>query len=376
MRIGIDARLWNETGVGRYTRNLIKNLLEIDKQNEYVLFVLSSDADSIQKQIASVLPKGKWQIVAADIRWHSVAEQREFPKILTYANLDLMHFPYFSVPVLYTKPFIVTIHDLILHHYSTGEASTLPFPIYKLKHNMYKHVVASAARKAKKIFTVSEATKKEIVEHLNVPADKVVVTYEGIALAKGKGQRAKRFGEKFFLHVGNVYPHKNANRLVEAFEVFSKTHPDVSLVFAGREDYFMKKLQAHVESLRIKNVEFLGEVTDDTLQNLYEEAIALVSPSLMEGFGLPAVEALAQKCLVLVSDIPSYREVVGEAGIYFNPKHISDIAEKLMNTYSMSHDDKARRIAAGIAKVKKYSWEKMAHQTVAVYESCFSLRQS
>src|SRR5688500_13416898 len=97
MKIGIDCRLWNETGVGRYIRNLVGQLQEIDKKNEYVLFMLPKDVANSKWKMEN----GKWKIVLADIRWHSVEEQVKFPKILEKENLDLMHFPYFSVPIRY-----------------------------------------------------------------------------------------------------------------------------------------------------------------------------------------------------------------------------------------------------------------------------------
>src|SRR4051812_22356097 len=120
MKIGIDARLWNETGVGRYIRNLVKELQLIDKKNEYILFVRKADFDKVSSQIVN----SKFLVKVADIRWHTIEEQIKLPRILNNENLDLMHFPYFSVPIRYKKTFVITIHDLILNHFSTGKAST------------------------------------------------------------------------------------------------------------------------------------------------------------------------------------------------------------------------------------------------------------
>ncbi len=176
MRIGIDARLWNESGVGRYTRNLVLQLQEIDKENEYVLFVLDKDKEEILKQVQN----DKFSLAKADIHWHTIEEQLKFPQILDEENLDLVHFPYFSVPIFYNRPFVVTIHDLILHHFPTGQASTLPFPFYWVKLFGYRFVIFMTAKKSRKILTVSNATKQEIVDHLGVSSEKIVVTYEGI----------------------------------------------------------------------------------------------------------------------------------------------------------------------------------------------------
>src|SRR5258708_5042379 len=120
MRVGIDARLWNETGIGRYIRNLVKYLQVVDQQNEYILFVRARDYENIKYQISNI----KWKITIADVHWHTFEEQVKLLWILYKEKLDLMHFPYFSVPVFYTGKFIVTIHDLILYHYPTGKAST------------------------------------------------------------------------------------------------------------------------------------------------------------------------------------------------------------------------------------------------------------
>ena len=145
MRIGIDARFWNESGVGRYVRNLINNLSEIDLVNEYVLFVSPKFDNKIIKT------KKNWKIITTNIRWHSLNEQLKFPNLLNKENLDLMHFPYFSVPIFYNRPFIVTIHDLILHHFATGEATTRSQLLYFLKLQAYKFVIKASSQKAKKI---------------------------------------------------------------------------------------------------------------------------------------------------------------------------------------------------------------------------------
>src|ERR1035437_588767 len=151
MKIGIDARLWNQTGVGRYIRNLVKNLQEIDLKNNYVLFVKPADFENVKSQITNP----KWKIIKSDINWHTVSEQVKFVLVLNKEKLDLVHFPYFSVPILYNKPFVVTIHDLIINHFSTGKASTLAYPLYLAKRAAYKFVIKRAAEKAKKIITPS-----------------------------------------------------------------------------------------------------------------------------------------------------------------------------------------------------------------------------
>lgn len=393
MKIGIDCRLWNESGVGRYIRNLVLNLQKIHNKNEYVLFVLNKDRHEILNQ---ALPDQNdiFRIVKADIWWHTVEEQLKFPQIINKENLDLMHFPYVSVPIFYNKPFIVTIHDLILYHYPTGEASTLPLPFYKLKLLGYKFVISKAAQKAKKILTVSQATKEEIIDHLGVDSDKVVVIYEGAsneitnpksqtpnkssvfakASANKQNPKYKILNTKYFLYVGNAYPHKNLDRLIDVFNILISQYLNISLVLVGKEDYFYKRLKEKVGRMGLKDsVIFYGEATDEELQGLYRNALALIMPSFMEGFGLPALEAMANKCLVLASDIPSLREVCGNSALYFNPGSIRSF-EKVLGSVKLNDlNHFTQNIEEGFKRARMFSWKKMARETHEIYESCVSL---
>ncbi len=371
MRIGIDCRLWNETGVGRYTRNLVGELDKIDNHNQYVLFVLSRDAENLKSQISN-LKNGKWKLVVADIRWHSVTEQLEFPGVLEKENLDLVHFPYFSVPIFYNRPFVVTIHDLILHDFPTGQASTMPYPFYWLKHFGYKAVISSAAKRAFEVIAVSEATKKDIVDHLHVQESKVAVTYEGVdagIVGKNKNNHSLVKSD-YFLFVGNAYPHKNLDRLFSAFRQIRVKNPAISLVLVGREDYFYRRLRKQPRD----GVLFLTASSDKELQNLYRNAKALIMPSLMEGFGLPPLEAMSNDCVVLASDIPSFREICNNAAIYFDPYDSNSIASVMQSVLASKNKkqlDELKEI--GKKHASTFSWEKMAKETLAVYESCLSV---
>ena len=261
MKIGIDCRLWHESGVGRYTRNLVQWLSILDTKNQYVLFALNKDVSSIKYQVLSSKHRN-FQVVTADIRWHTLSEQIKFPSILNKENLDLVHFPYFSIPAFYSKPFIVTIHDLIINHFNTGKASTLPSPVYFLKRFGYEFALKKAVNNSRRIITVSNATKSEIVDHYKAREDKIIVTYEGVDKEILKAQNKELDVDKpYFLYVGNAYPHKNLERLLETFRLFC--HPeastkgsheilrsvqnDIGLVLVGKEDYFYKKIKEDVK---------------------------------------------------------------------------------------------------------------------------------
>ncbi len=173
MKIGIDARLVNETGVGRYVRNLIAELGKIDDKNSYVVFLRKSAFDSF------ALPNARWTKRLADIPWHSVTEQLFMPAIFNSEHLDLLHVPYFNVPLFYFGKCIVTIHDLTILHFDTGKATTLSYVFYKIRRLGYYISLLKAIFWSEKIIAVSESTKKEILDHFDVLSEQIEVIYEG-----------------------------------------------------------------------------------------------------------------------------------------------------------------------------------------------------
>ncbi len=368
-RIGIDARLWNETGVGRYIRNLVDGLSVVDKKNHYYLYVKKREFEEIQ------LPNINFHKRLADIHWHSIREQVLLPKIFLRDQLDLMHFPYFSYPLFYHKPFVLTIHDLILNHFPTGKASTLPGWLYQIKYMSYQFLLQNGAQKAKKIITVSQATKKEIIEHLGVSSDKVVVTYEGVDVhfSSRNHNGISQGSKKYFLYVGNAYPHKNVQVLLKAFSRYYKKNRFIQLVLVGKKDFFYNRVLQECKKLNLSDaVVFYTDVTDEMLTYLYQHAIALILPSFMEGFGLPALEAMSQKCLVIASAIPAFQEICQNAALYFDPHNELELEQTLIEA-TMQRDKMLPIITKGIERVKQFSWEKTAAETVTIYESSIRL---
>lgn len=362
MRIGIDVRLWSQTGVGRYTRNLVENLSLIDKKNSYTLFARSEDKVNLSNE--------NWKVVKTDIRWHSFNEQIAFLKILNRQNLDLVHFPYFSHPVFYNKPFVITIHDLITNSFDTGKASTLPLPFYRVKRAGYKMVINHAINSSKKIIVPTNFVKNELIEKLKVPTEKISVTYEGIDEGIKNGNKINTYG-KYFLYVGNAFPHKNLDKLIEAFKIFKKSHKNIKLLLVGKEDFFYKIIKQKETG---SSILFLNHVSDENLSTLYKNAISLISASLMEGFGLPIIEAMANNCPVTISDIAAFKELCGSLALYFNPLDVNDIAAKMEEVYKINgkfYDKKQEELRI---RLNQFNWEKTAKETLDVYESCFSLR--
>lgn len=369
-RIGIDARFYGpkNRGLGRYVQKLVDYLHEEDGNNpdrEYYIFLKKENFDLFK-------PKAKnFKKVKANFHWYGFSEQIIFPLILNRYKLDLVHFPHFNVPLFYKGDFVVTIHDLILLHYPTVRATTLNKYFYFIKLLGYKKAIKSAAKRAKKIITVSNFTKKDIHENLNVPASKITVTYEGCDFGKFKDKFLnepekilKKYNIKkpYLLYAGNAYPHKNLERLVLAFKKVQEKNKELSLVLMSQEDFFYRRLKEFIKRKEVERVIFPGYVLDEELSIIYNQADLYVFPSLYEGFGLPPLEALASGTSVISSDRTAMPEVLGgDALDYFDPENVDDIAEKINKNV-----DKKKIIPGGF--FNKYSWEKMTQETLGVYD--------
>lgn len=366
MRIGIDARFFgpHAKGLGRYTQKLVEWLEKTDTQNDYVIFLR-------RENFYEFLPQNpRFRKVLADYRWYTLAEQIFFPFVIRRQKVDLMHFPHFNVPIFYFRPFVVTIHDLILQHFSTRRASTLGWLKYWLKNLAYKIIIHSALKRAKKIITVSQYVKREIIKYFKIMPDKIALTYEGAADGMNDGQAPdfKKYAitKPFLLYVGNAYPHKNLERLVEGFEILTKKYnQDLQLVLVGGNDYFFQRLEKEKPAERIV---FAGFVSEDELPSFYKSAAVYVFPSLCEGFGLPPLEAMSYGLPVVSSDATCLPEILGEAAVYFNPLEPQTMAEKINLVLT---DEKLRRdlIAAGRERIKRFSWKKMAEDLLVIYEN-------
>lgn len=367
MKIVIDARFFGtETGIGRYVKELIENLERVDLENQYVIFLSAKNFELYRPQ------NPNFQKKLADIKWYSLAEQFKIGRLVDAERADLAHFPHFNVPIFCRTPYIVTIHDLILRHFPTSAASTKNPIIFYVKYFAYNFILKMAIRRARKIIVPSYFVRNDIIKHFAstfLPlykgedrgggfADKIRVIYEGLANLPrtGLGEeylKAKGIAPPYLLYIGNCYPHKNLEKLIEAFEIISPTYPPpqggggtrrgLQLVLVGKRDYFSKRLEENITkryTLNAKRCIFYGYATDEELSTLYKHAALYVFPSLMEGFGLPPLEALSFGLPSAVSDIPVFHEILGEAAFYFNPNDPADMAaaitDALQNTESRS----------------------------------------
>lgn len=369
MKIGFDFRMGGSinSGIGRYSYELLKNILQQNVKHSVVVFYneYNSDATDI-----NTLQQLGAEMVIANFSHYSLAEQFYFPKLLNKYNLDLVHFPNFNAPVFYNKPFVVTIHDMVHHKISGHKKSTL------WKFYAYKYIINKVAKKAKKIITITESAKSEITAFLGVPNDKVAVIYEGPTdLIKTTDIQIKQIKSRFllsrpyFLFVGTLERKKNLITLAKAFDYFLDSYNfDMDLVIAGKVDSHYPQIKDEMlEHCKKNRIVFTGYVTDTEQACLYDGAYAFITTSLHEGFGLPGLEAMSHGLPVLASNTNVFNEVYDNGAIFFEPLDIKDIA-KCMDLVASDSDFYKQMQSKAVARASKFDWSQTAEETLAVYE--------
>lgn len=363
MRIVIDARMYQESGVGRYIRNLIYKLQQLDKKNEYFILLLQKDYDNL-------VFKNNFRKILANFRWYGIKEQLNLPAILNKLKPDLVHFPHFNAPIFYGGKFIVTIHDLIHQHFRMDRATTLNPITYKLKQIGYNKVFQNAVDKSIKILVPSNYVKNLLIKKWGIEGDKIMVTYEAVddkllkmATGLSKNEIVK---PPYIFYVGNAHPHKNVEGLIKAFLKLKEKYSDLKFVLSGYDHYFWQRLRNENQQ---KGIIYTGYVDDEELIGLYKNASCFVMPSFEEGFGIPLLEAMACSCAVVSSNAGALKEVGGDACLYFDPYSKEDMAEKISQVLD-DQDLRNRLIKLGRSRYKKFSWEDLAKQTMKGYLQC------
>ncbi len=370
MRIGIDARWFGPRvgggGLGRYVAELVNHLQEIDQSNEYVIFLKKENFHEF------VLKRPNFSKRLVDVPWYSAEEQVRMPREVALSKVNFMHYPHWNVPVLSRVPFVVTIHDLILlDDPHSARSTTRGALVHGVKYAAFRICLEKAVHSSRHIITISEASKRSILSHFKVQPSKISVIYNGVGeVASGKGVALRDLGviEPYMLYVGNRYPHKNLETLLEAFAAFLPSYPDVQLVFAGKHDEFSRRLEAYASELQIpkSSLRFLNLPTDEELGALYRNARLLVHPSKLEGFGIPPLEALSVGTPVMASNASSLPEVLEDTVRYVDPDDSGEMAEVMMDAMGKPELWKALH-RKGIERAKSFSWDRAAKQTLETY---------
>lgn len=372
MIIGFDgsrAFLKERTGTENYSYQLLKHLAKIDIENHYLVYIRPGVYVDLKEWPSNF----QFSILNFQFLWTQVGLSLQTFK----DNLDLLFVPSHTLP-LFRKPglkTVTTVHDLGVEY--------LP-KMHQLKQRLYLDFITRFQLKtATKLIAVSEATKNDLVNKIGIDSNRVVVIYEGVDRKFFKPVKDDRLRDvlrqydlepkRYFLFVGTIQPRKNIKRLIEAFKK-CESSLKMKLVLVGSKGWLSDDIYKLPKKLGIEDrVRFLGRVEDKFLPSLYSGAIALVFPSLYEGFGLPILEAFACQCPVLTSNISSTSEVARNAAILVNPyrtEEITDAMIKVTNDLPAGRQGDILRnslIEKGSRRVEKFGWERCARETLELF---------
>jgi glycosyltransferase involved in cell wall biosynthesis len=364
VRIGIDARKLHDFGIGTYIRNLLRHLARMDDRTEYIVVCRPEDRAGL-----SALGEN-FRLVSESAGNYTVAEQVKIPLVLQREGVTLFHAPHYVLPPLIRCRSVVTIHDCI----------HLMFPQYLPNRFAFTYAKASiglAARRATRVLTVSESSKRDILRFVDAEPEKIDVIYnaydERFAIDPAEEQVVRvrerfQLQDEFVLYAGNVKPHKNLERLIDAFQIVRKRGLDhLKLVLIGDEisKYTALRRAVHRHQLH-KYVRFLGYLPEETLAVMYRLAGVFVFPSLYEGFGLPPLEAMASGTPVVTSNVSSLPEVAGDAAVLVDPYDPAAIADGI---YRVLSDEQLRKDLRhrGVARAGMFSWEQSVRRVRQIY---------
>jgi glycosyltransferase involved in cell wall biosynthesis len=369
MRIAFDIRKLNDFGIGTYIRNLVLNLAQLDRENDY--FLISREPDRAE---FSALP-GNFSFVVDPSQESTYWNDIVLPYFLRKRSIGLLHTPHYRAPRFLSCKSVITIHDCV----------HILFPNYASSKTVYNHdkrATKRAIKKSSHILTVSEATRRDLIRLFAVPEEKISVVYNAIderAVLSGNLEEQKRVLERyqiqdpFLLYAGNIKPHKNIARTIEAFSVLKtelKENPlwkNLKLVIIGDELSKHQFLRRTVIRSGVQHdVRFFGFVPYETLKVFYKSAQIFVFPSLYEGFGLAPLEAMANGTPVLTSNVSSLPEVLGDAALLVNPENVFEISKGLKHLL-FDANLRSELVAKGLEQSQKYSWKKSAELVWQTY---------
>jgi glycosyltransferase involved in cell wall biosynthesis len=363
MRIGIDARLvyYSQAGIGQYILHLADGLSRIDRENEYVLL-------QSRKDDTTILEQPNFRRVSLWTPSHHRLERYSLNVELMRLGLDILHSPDFIPPHRPSCRSVITVHDLaflLYPHFLTKESA-----------RYYGHI-DDAVRWTDHIIAVSESTRRDTVDHLGVPEDKITVVHEAanpifrpVSQDEARQQVRNRHGidGRFILFVSTIEPRKNVPTLMRAlWQLVECYKEEVHLVLAGGKGWLYEDTFAAVDELHLDDrVHFVGRVSSEDLLYLYNAAELLAHPAFYEGFGLPPLEAMACGLPVIVSNVSSLPEVVGDAGLLVDPH---DVDELTVGIWRVLTDEELRQemIEKGLRQAARFSWDRAAAETLEIY---------
>jgi glycosyltransferase involved in cell wall biosynthesis len=367
LAIDITSVPLQPAGVGIYILNLARSLISIASQNGYKIFIFGRNNQSGMPEFqgAEFIACGMMSR-AKRIIW----EQAILPKILLHYKIALIHSPNYSIPVFAHCKKVCTIHDL----------TCLNFPMRrKFWHGFYfRNMIGMSARYSDFLLSDSENTRQDILRYFPKAHNKIRTVYPACNYIFNSPPEAIpdsnyiQLGLEpgYFLFVSTIEPSKNLERLINAFEMFKlKTHSNTSMVIVGKTGWNYKNILNKIKtSAAARYIKTLGYQTNETLFHLYKNALALVYPSLYEGFGIPPLEAMSLNIPVLAANASSIPEVVGGAALLFDPTDTHEMMLRMIEIYE-NKDLRKELAARGSKRVKLFSWNKSAQEIIAIYKT-------
>jgi glycosyltransferase involved in cell wall biosynthesis len=355
MNIGVDARKAFDSGIGVVIRALLE---EFQQRDVKVSAVCKSDDQAERLKI--LLPGHRYLIARAEN--YSIGEQFAIPLV---ARGDVLWSPHYNVPVGVGIPVVSTVHDLLPLAY--------PQLFPGLRKQLYARLMFRlCALKSAAVVCVSEFTARELSRFTGCPAHKIRVVHNGVAQRWFGLKREPDPADPFFLFVGNLKPHKNLSVLLAAFERVSSRIPHRLVVVGQSEGFITSDKDSVTRSRNTPRVTFAGAVSDEHLAELMSTAAALIVPSAYEGFGLPALEALAAGVPVVASNIPPLKEICGHDAVYFDPMNTEEVARSLLAVSTLpggQQDEISRR---GKARAQELSWGQAASAYLRIFSDMSS----
>jgi len=366
MIIGIDgneANVLEKVGISEYAFELLLNFEKFKAGDiDFRVYLKNTPRPELPKarkgwEYRIVGPKKLWTQLGLPVDLYRNAQRP-----------DVFFSPTHYSPRFSPVPTVVSVMDL----------SYILYPELFKKSDLYqlKNWTAYSVKNAKRIFTISQSSKDDIIKTYQISPQKVVVTYPGIKKENSKTEMAStvtlknKYGVSgdYILFVGTLQPRKNIVRLIEAFQLVSSKFDDITLVIIGKKGWMFEDiLNTPAKKGLSDRVKFLSFVPDDDLASFYKRAIFFILPSLYEGFGLPVLEAMKQGCPVITSNVSSLPEAGGDAALYVDPTDTEDIAQK-MKLLLQDKDLRKKLTEKGFDQIKKFSWEKTAKKTLEVLE--------
>jgi glycosyltransferase involved in cell wall biosynthesis len=358
-RIVIDARE-SGTSTGRYIDNLVKNLATLGPDFEIILLAKPHRVAHFKE----ITPGFK--VIKTPYKEFTFAEQLGYWRQLKKLKADLVHFGKTEQPILYKGKTVTTVHDLTTARFRNP---TKNFLVFTIKQLIYKVVVRLVAKKSAAIIVPSNFVKNDLANYAHINKDKIIVTYEaGEWLGEKAEPIPKLLGKDFIMFNGRPQPHKNLRRLIEAFKALHEKYPNLLLAIIGKKDASFESYLDLVNKLHLNNhVVFTDYVPDGQLEWAMKNTKAYIYPSLSEGFGLPGLEAMHYGAPLVSSNATCLPEIYGDAANYFDPTDVNDMAAKIDEVLTDQRLAE-KLIKNGKEQVKKYSWGKMARETLEVYK--------